>query len=299
MSQYLKTLGHTVKKIGDEYAKSEDVMLKQLEDDYLTMRHETNHLSELVEQGLSEYDRVISGASEAIVGIGMSISDPEMISNGGFENGGSYWTFLGSADHTVTSEESYSGSNSALLGFKNYTPIANDFEGAYQLLTIPDNSINLHLSLAYKLYTYDSSTYDRLEVYVAQYGEDPQLFFSIGGQTAPGLEVYGWSTWSTDLSSYGYTGQIYVYVAVYNGEDTAYQTYAYIDDVSLTYDTVQSCDWQSWLQCAAEDWSIAAICGSLLLGCEIFPFPVNPFCWASLICAATISIYCVLEYCVF
>lgn len=298
LSQQYKMLSKTANKVGRMYEKSEDTSLRNLAEAYYMMKEEVARLSKIVKEKMPQYDLTISSGIKGTVGVGLSAADPEAVLNGGFEDYYSYWTVGGDGEHIIEMYgERYSGVSSMRIGWRWATPVANSWDYAYQLIYIPETAINIQLSLAYKLYTEDSLSYDRIEVYIAPYGGDPQLMFSAGGGSRGGLETIGWATWSTSLENYrGYS--VYIYIAVYNGYDTNYRTYCYVDDVSLSYDEIQECNIESWLQCAWEDYNIATYCGWLLEFCAYIPSWYNPFCVAAVVCSLGIAIYCALEYCV-
>jgi hypothetical protein len=195
------------------------------------------------------------------------ISNPQILKNGDFEIGASYWTLGGYGDHRVTSEDRHSGSYSLLLGYKYSPNVANSRDWAYQLITIPSYATNVRFSFWYHLFTEDSVSYDWFEVYVAPVGGYPSLVFKKGGLTEGGLEEYGWSKVSIDLSAYA--GQsIYVYFAVANWYDTLYKTWCYIDDV--TYEVLH---WD-YLD---DDWNI----NNPSINDEIWDYDVYPQTWRS------------------
>ena len=78
------------------------------------------------------------------------------------------------------------------------------------------------------------------------------MFYKAG--TTAGLEEFGWERVTYDLSAYA--GQtIQLYFAVANWYDTAFKTWCYIDDVSVTYDMTYSLAGSSraWVYLAGPD----------------------------------------------
>lgn len=296
LSQHYKVLSAVAKKLSRAYSSSDDQSLKNLADGYETMKEEIKRLSNLVKNNLPYYDREITDKAIGIMGVGLQISDPEAISNGGFESGTSYWTLGGSGDHYVSTSQYYSGSRSLLLGYQYANPVANDRDWAYQYTYIPANAYNVQFSFKYKLYTEDSANYDRLEVFIAPYGGDPQLIFSTGGSSRGGLEIYGWNSWGTSLEDYR-DYSIYVYFDVYNGVDSYYRTYCYIDDVSITYEEVNDCDFWDLVDCALSDPQALAYCTYFAYACYVFPHYLNPACWLLAGCLAVYAVGCYLAYC--
>lgn len=197
------------------------------------------------------------------------ICNPSIISNGGFENGYSYWTVGGPGDHMVTSEDRYNGSYSLLLGFKYQPNVADGRDYAYQLITIPSYASDVRLSFWYHLFTEDSDYFDSFEVYIAPVGGDPVLVFRKGGANYPGWEEYGWEQPQQLIDLSPYAGQsIYVYFSVVNRYDTLFKTYCYIDDVGYEVKHWDLLD---------DDWDI----NNPLINDEIYDFEIYPQTWRS------------------
>jgi len=161
-----------------------------------------------------------------------------LVENGGFESGISPWVVGGFGDHIVTGEDFKSGTNSLLIGYKYNPNVAFDKDFAYQTIMIPATASNVRFSFNYHLFTEDSVSYNWLEVYIRDTaGNNLALVFQKGGIDYPGLEEYGWEQVTFDLSSYA--GQtIQLYFAVANWWDTLFRTWAFIDDVSVVYETL-------------------------------------------------------------
>jgi len=296
LSQKINLMGDASEMVGEEYENSDDALLQQLTPGYVAMKDEMTNLSDIINNNLSDYNRLIVGDSRNVIGVGIALSDPEALSNGGFESGTSYWTIGGSGNHYVSSSQYYSGTHSLLLGYESATLVANDRDWAYQSTYLPSNAYNIQLSFKYKIVTEDSSAYDRLEVYVALSGGNPQLLFSSGGSTRGGWETYGWSSWSTSLQDYA-DSSFYIYADVYNGGDTSYRTYAFLDDVSITYEEVNNCNFNDLVNCALSDPQALAYCTYFAWACAYVPIPENPACWLLAGCVAVYAIGCYLEYC--
>lgn len=167
------------------------------------------------------------------------------------------------------------------------------------MITIPAQATNVKFSFWYHLFTWDSQTYDWLEVYVAPYGGEPVLKFMKGSASPRGdYEVFGWSKVTIDLSAYA--GQsIYVYFAVANWYDTQYYTWCYIDDVSVTYEipTPSGCDWGCVLDCVLSNPELLAYCFYAGYVCAIAPHYANPACWALIACVLLYGIGCAIACC--
>lgn len=154
--------------------------------------------------------------------------------NGGFERGDeSHWTVGGPGDHTVTSEDRYSGSYSMLLGFKYNPPVANARDYAYQLIDIPPDAEDVKFSFRCHFFTYDRLDYDWFEAYVTPVNGTPDLVYKVGGQYRGVFREQPWIQVTTDISQY-VGRKIYLYFAVANWKDAYYRTWCYIDDVSVT-----------------------------------------------------------------
>ena len=166
-------------------------------------------------------------------------SPTNLVFNGGFETGdSSHWVTGGAGDHVVTSEDSYGGAYSMLIGYKYSPNVANARDWCYQTITIPATVTNAQLSFYYHLFTEDYEPFDWFEVYVRDSSGNnlEQVFYKAG--TKAGLEEFGWEQVTYDLSAYA--GQtIQLYFAVANWYDTAYRTWCYIDDVSVTVPEVE------------------------------------------------------------
>lgn len=297
LSQQYAILGKVAKEMGKVYEKSGDETLAQLAGGYYTMEEEAKYLSKLVEKQLTEYNRVVFGVTEGMVGV-LSL-DPELIKNGGFESGSSYWTLGGAGDHSVTTGWYHSGSYSLRLGNWIGPNTANSRDEAYQMITIPANAINVKFSFWYRLETEDSVAYDWFDVYVAPVGGEPSLVFKKGGASRWGYEYFGWSKVTYDLSAYA--GQtIYVYFSVANWYDTSYYTYCLIDDVSVTYEiptTPSGCNWECVLDCVLQNPEVLANCMYVAYICSIAPIPANPACWALIACVLIYGIGCAIACC--
>ncbi len=178
----------------------------------------------------------------------------ELIQGGGFESGSfiSPWVHSGArsngriranfADHVVALDLPYSGNWSALLGFK-YTAQRRDRYGfMYHDVTIPANISRAVLSFQYRQQGFDGLQYDpfiaavrttggalREEVANFAFGEWNNQFKDSGW-----IQDNGDGTPGYDLTAYA--GQtIRVDFRQYNSYDDLYETWAFVDDVSLKY----------------------------------------------------------------
>jgi hypothetical protein len=159
--------------------------------------------------------------------------------NWGFETGDfTNWQHGGVLHTAVTPDEPHSGSYSALLGDPGW-----DCDGGVpkngsawmrRIVTVPSSG-SPTLTFWYKLYTQDKNTipisevYDFFAVYV-----NGNLVWKDANTT----DNYGCSTLNEledtpIISLSGYQGQIQIAFYVYNRPDDWYNTYVYIDDVSV------------------------------------------------------------------
>jgi uncharacterized repeat protein (TIGR01451 family) len=177
----------------------------------------------------------------------------EVVVNGGFEDGdfGSAWVhgaYQGgnnnpnNADHIVVLDLPYSGNYSALLGFK-YTPQLRDWHAyMYQDVVIPANISRATLNFKIRMQGYDSEYYDP---FIADIRDT-------GGGLLERIISFSFTEWNDrfkdsgwihdddqapagyDVS--GYAGQaIRLYFDQANLYDALYETWTYVDDVSLVY----------------------------------------------------------------
>jgi hypothetical protein len=174
---------------------------------------------------------------------------PTVIHNGGFDQGLAPWTTGGPLGASWVSNGGYpSGGGAALLGSPNFdsqcynVPIGPGYIA--QTMTVP-NLPNPTLTFEYRIVTQDwtGSTsppiYDWLGVYANQLDDAHHLVY-LGNPTqgnsscAAPLDM-GWQR-SVQLSLSQYQGQqITLYFAVFNGSDPYYNTYAYVDDIVITF----------------------------------------------------------------
>lgn len=158
----------------------------------------------------------------------------QLVKNGGFESGSSYWVLGGDGDYAVTNEDRLFGSNSLLLGFKRATLGKDKSAYAYQLISLPAG-VQIWLTFWYHLYTYDRADYDRFEVYIAPVGGNPTRVFYKGGTARGSLTEFKWLEDQVIIDLSAYAGQsIYLYFRVINGGDANHRTWCYIDYVSVT-----------------------------------------------------------------
>ena len=190
LSQHYVILGKVAEEVAKVYEETKNEIFLSLAQSYYTIKEEAKCLSKLVEKQLQEYNKEII-KSYTILGV-----DPEAISNGVLKLEIRRIGRGGPGDHSVTSEDRYSGSYSLRLGYKYSAKYsANAVNGrvyAYQAITLPSSATSVQLSFYYHLFTEDSVDYDWFAVYVAPVGGDPVLKFKKGGVNFPGWEEYGW-----------------------------------------------------------------------------------------------------------
>lgn len=183
------------------------------------------------------------------------LSAGELVVNGGFETGsfsGGWVHGAGQiqsgqinpawADHRVVLDLPQSGAWSALIGFK-YTPVrGNRFGFFYQDVAIPANISSATLRFAFRQQGYDGLGYDpfRMQIRNASnailaavvdysFGEANHLFKDSGWIEDDGAAPIGYS-----MTAYaGRTVRLYFYQE--NSFNNFYETWTYVDDVSLIY----------------------------------------------------------------
>jgi uncharacterized repeat protein (TIGR01451 family) len=177
----------------------------------------------------------------------------ETVTNGDFETGdfGAEWVhgaYRGNnnnpanADHVVVLDLPYSGNYSALLGFK-YTDQRRDWHAyMYQDVTVPANISRATLNFKIRMQGYDSDYYDPFIVDIRD----------TGGGVLERIITLSFSEWNDKFKDSGwisdddqapegydvsgYAGQtIRLYFDQANLYDALYETWTYIDDVSLLY----------------------------------------------------------------
>ena len=297
LSQEYQILSKVTKKLAKTYEQSEDNSLRELADDYYTLADEVKHLSRLVNRQIPQYNLLISNKSIAVMGMGLTTTDPDLVTNGGFDSGSSYWTLTGYGEHTITSEDYRSSPNSLRLGWKNSSPTANTRDSAYyQLIYIPEDAVNIRLTFMYHFLSYDGQN-DLFEVYVAKYGQNPSPVFLRGGITRGVLDDFGWWEAGYNLDFTEYAGSsVYIYFDVYNRYDNYYQSWCYLDNVALTYD-YPPYDYLACLGfCAAGfcmdyEWICEWFCSPSCLTCII---PPHLSCIPCGICIAGFGAYCLI-----
>jgi hypothetical protein len=179
-----------------------------------------------------------SGIKRVFLPIIMMGSDP----NWGFETGDfASWEHGGVLHTAVTTDEHHSGSYSALLGDPGWDCEDGVPEGNAWMrrsVTVPSSGSPI-LRFWYKLYTQDKNTipisevYDFFAVYIngSPFWKDANTSDPYGCGT---LKNLGWQLGTVSLTDYkGDPIQIAFYV--YNRPDRWYNTYVYVDDVSVQY----------------------------------------------------------------
>ncbi len=161
--------------------------------------------------------------------------------NGDFEQGTSCWSFGGMERHTVSTAMPHGGSQSALLGGDKSVygcdgGVPQGSAWMEQTFNVPDEG-SPKLSFWYRLYSYDKTKerarVDSFEVKVngATVFEDLLTWATAYGCDKPPNDG-GWQQVTLDLSAY--KGQtITLHFEVWNRADNWYNTWAYIDDVSV------------------------------------------------------------------
>ena len=149
----------------------------------------------------------------------------QLISNGGFESGGSGWTELSSGGYEIVDTYNpHTGTKSAdLCGYNNCT------DSIYQTITIPSNATTV--TLTYYDYISTQETSHSYDFFTAQVRDSSGNVLKTLQSLSDGSGVNSWYKSTFDLSSYkGRTVQIY-----FKGtNDSSNPTDFYVDDVSVT-----------------------------------------------------------------
>lgn len=177
----------------------------------------------------------------------------ELVVNGGFETGtfGTSWVhgaFRGTtnnpafADHSVEPDMPYTGNYSALLGFKYVAQVTSTSAYMYQTVTIPAGVSSATLNFKLRMQGYDSDFYDPFYADIR----------STGNTVLRRVLLYAFSEWNDIYKDSGwlhddnvlpvshnviaFAGQtVRVYFEQANLFDSLYETWTYVDDVSLIY----------------------------------------------------------------
>jgi hypothetical protein len=177
----------------------------------------------------------------------------ELIVNGSFDTGafGPAWvhgayrggnTNPGLADHVVVPDLPFSGNYSALVGFKYATQTTNAYGYIYQQVTIPANISGATLYFKMRQQGYDSTPYDPFRAQIRN--SSGGLLQTIVTHTFPEYNYqFKDSGWLDDddappvgVDMSAYAGQtIRVYFEQGSTIDALYETWAFVDDVSLVY----------------------------------------------------------------
>jgi uncharacterized repeat protein (TIGR01451 family) len=179
----------------------------------------------------------------------------ELVKNGGFETGsfsGGWVDGAGQlqsgqtdprwADHMVVLDLPFAGNYSALIGFKYAQIRGNRFGYIYQDVAIPTNISRATLFFKFRQQGYDGLNYDPFRMQIRNtanavlatvveysFAESNHLFKDSGWLDDDGVAPVGYS-----MTSYaGQTVQLYFYQE--NSFNNFYETWAYVDDVSLVY----------------------------------------------------------------
>ncbi len=177
-----------------------------------------------------------------------SLSAGEMVVDGGFESGSfaSGWIHgagrIGGvlnpsfADHQVALDLPYSGSYSALIGFKNTSPKRDRYGFLSYDVSIPAVISSANLDFKFRYQGYDGAGYDPFVVEIRDLaGGTLQTVENFSFADRDGqFKDSGWIDGGLDLSDYA--GQsIRVHFRQENRGDHRYATWTFIDDVSAVY----------------------------------------------------------------
>ncbi len=195
---------------------------------------------------------VIFAASLAVLAARASVAG-ELVVDGGFETGsfGTAWVhgaFRGTtnnatyADHAVKLDLPYAGNYSALLGFKYTAQVTNTHAYMYQTVSIPAGVSRATLNFKIRMQGYDSDYYDPFYADIRSTGNTllrRVLLYAFSEWN----DIYKDSGWLSDdnvlpvshdvIAFAGQTVRLYFEQA--NLYDNLYETWTYVDDVSLVY----------------------------------------------------------------
>ena len=179
----------------------------------------------------------------------------ELVQNGGFETGsfsGGWVDGAGQiqsgqtdprwADHRVVLDLPRGGSWSALIGFK-YAPVrGNRYGFVYQDVAIPSNISSATLFFAFRQQGYDGLNYDPFRMQIRN-TSNAVLATVVEYSFAEANHLFKDSGWIDDdgaapagYAMTGYAGQtVRLYFYQENSFNNFYETWTYIDDVSLVY----------------------------------------------------------------
>ncbi len=178
----------------------------------------------------------------------------EIVSGGDFETGNfmGQWVhgagnFTGGsnpawADHAVVLDMPYGGNYSALLGFKYARQRRNRFGFMYQDVTIPADVSSARLYFRFRQQGYDGNDYDPFRVEVRDLSDN----------TVATVVVHSFSEWNNQFKDSGWIEDdgvgpagydmtpfagmtVRIYFRQENTYDNLFQTWTFVDDVSLIY----------------------------------------------------------------
>jgi uncharacterized repeat protein (TIGR01451 family) len=177
----------------------------------------------------------------------------ELVQNGSFEAGsfGTWWVHGAHlsgvpgpnyADHAVLPDLPFSGSYSALLGFKYTTQQTGAGGYMYQQVAVPSNISRATLYFKVRMQGYDSTPYDPFYAQIRR--TDDTVWQTILTLTFPEYNyIFKDSGWLDDNNALpvGYDmtsfagNTVRVYFEQANTIDALYETWSFVDDVSLVY----------------------------------------------------------------
>ncbi|MBN1164408.1 MAG: hypothetical protein JXB45_07500, partial [Candidatus Krumholzibacteriota bacterium] len=193
-------------------------------------------------------------AIAALAGIlSLPAAGAELIDGGTFESGAftASWVHSGArgqqtnpawADHAVVLDLPYAGNYSALLGFKYTTQRRNRYGFMYQDVTIPGNISRATLYFRYRQQGYDGADYDPFVATIR----------NTGNTTLATVADFSFSEWNNQFKDSGWiaddgvgpegydlspwSGQtIRIHFRQENTADDLYETWAFVDNVSVVY----------------------------------------------------------------
>jgi hypothetical protein len=164
---------------------------------------------------------------------------PPPVTNGGFESDLASWTSAGSGQlaPAVVSSPAHGGARAAVLGYSN-APCRSEPHGDSSLsqsIQVPSSG-SPRLSLYYRIMTYDRLVGDKWDWFAVYINgtlllQTGRISSTVIDHCAPSPYDTGWQQFTSDLS--GYKGQTIVIRLVNHTSDQDFNTWTYVDDVSV------------------------------------------------------------------
>jgi uncharacterized repeat protein (TIGR01451 family) len=197
---------------------------------------------------------IMGVAASLVIALAGGARAGELVVNGGFETGSfSGWTHGAGqlpnrlnptyADHAVVLDLPFGGNYSALLGFKYTAQRRSRYGYMYQDVAIPSNISRATLFFKFRVQGYDGLNYDPFIVEIRNPTNNNTLATVVNFSFSEWNYQFKDSWWMDDdnvspvgYSMTGYAGStVRLYFNLQNLIDDLYETWAFVDDVSLVY----------------------------------------------------------------